>query len=51
MGYVTAALDGGSLRKLEAIEAEGRRPIAAAEGINNFVFMDRAKAKRLFAVE
>jgi FkbM family methyltransferase len=51
MDYVIAALDGGSLRKLETIEAEGRLPLASAEGVNNFILMDRAKAKRLFAIE
>jgi FkbM family methyltransferase len=51
MDYVAAAIDGGSLRRLELVEAEGRRALASADGINNFIFMDRAKAKRLFAIE
>ena len=51
MDYVAAALEGGSLRTLEDIEREGKHALASAEGINNFVFLDRANAKRLFAME
>lgn len=51
MDYVATALDGESLRRLDLIEAEGRRTLASAHGINNFIFLDRAKAKRLFAIE
>jgi hypothetical protein len=39
------------LRKLESIEADGRRALASADGINNFVLMDAAKARRLFEIE
>jgi FkbM family methyltransferase len=51
MDYLAAALDGGVLRRLDLIESEGRRTLASAEGINNFIFLDRAKAKRLFGIE
>jgi FkbM family methyltransferase len=47
MNYVGTALDGGSLRYLERIEAENRLKLADADGINNFVFMDSSHARLL----
>jgi FkbM family methyltransferase len=51
MDYVGAALDDGGLRYLEQIEAHNRHKLADAGGINNFIFMDRARASRLFSIE
>lgn len=47
MSYVGTALDDGSLRYLERIEAENRLKLAAADGIYNFVFMDSGRARSL----
>jgi FkbM family methyltransferase len=51
MDYVATALDGGELRYLEHIEAESRHELAHASDINNFVFIDQARASRLFSIE
>ena len=49
LSYRSFALDGSRVRPLEAIEAEGRTKLGAAEGINNFIFADGKKAQVLFS--
>lgn len=48
-GYRSLALDGGRLRPLEDIEAEGRRKLGDAAGINNFLFVDSEQAAALIS--
>lgn len=45
--YLACAIDGGRLRPLREIEAEGKRKLGVATGVNNFIFVDEKKALSL----
>lgn len=47
--YRAYAVDGDRVRPIESIEVDGRRKLAAAAGINNFIFVDGKKASTLFS--
>lgn len=48
LGYRECALDCGRLRPLKDIEAEGKKKLGVATGVNNFLFVDARKASSLF---
>jgi FkbM family methyltransferase len=45
--YRAYAIDGGRVRPLKEIEAEGKRKLGVAAGVNNFIFVDERKVSAL----